>query len=129
MPIEIMSPVKSWSVLPIDAVIPHHLPRDPERTKRLTASFKKYGWKGFPVIVHVKGWCASHRMAVARELGMTEIPVTYVPWDWDMRESSYPNETSCRLERAKQLYGDDHPLTLALRIERGEQGGIEKEYL
>jgi len=120
-----------WIPLPLDGVVPDHGPRDPARLERLRKSMSEKGWLGFPVMVEAHAWNASHRLAVARELGFKEIPAVLIPSDWYTKGPTSvlkPEDSWSRLEYAKEMYGDTHPMTVALKIERGEMGGIKDFY-
>ena len=120
---------QGWVPINPQGIIPNHGPRNPERLERLRKSMAKEGWWGFPVMVEAHAWNASHRLAVAKELGMTEVPAVFVPHDYYSRTSSYdPQVASVRLEHMRAAFGDGHPLTVALKVERGEYGGIENFY-
>lgn len=120
---------RGWITLDPQGIIPNHGPRNPERLERLRTSMAKEGWWGFPVMVEAHAWNASHRLAVAKELGMKEVPCIMVPHDYLARKTAFdPTRAELRLNHMREAYGDTHPMTIALMVESGQYGGIENFY-
>lgn len=109
-----------WQPFPLKYLTPNHPPRDQERWDRLRESMGKHGWVGRPIIALAQAWCASHRIQVAKELGMTQVPVLWVPGDGMARESNFdPRDPGMRLAHFHTVYGDNHPIVKAIKREQG----------
>jgi diguanylate cyclase (GGDEF)-like protein len=63
----------------LDAILTRHDVRSPAKVSEIGASMKRVGWKGRPLLVVKDGpketaWTGTHRLAAAKEAGLTEIP-------------------------------------------------------
>lgn len=81
---------------------------------------REKGWVGRPIMVMAQAWCASHRIAVAKELGLTHVPVLWVPADiMDHQTGFNPKDPGQRYAHCRAAYGDHHPIVRAIAIEQG----------